>query len=228
MGISGESRGAVGAPDISLRFIFDDLCLVIANHRSVHLVGMDCLYASLSGVSLKEQQSAPQQSNPPVVGQLPQIVITNGPPLPDSGQANGYFSDANWTNYWSNVAQYFEQTNGMKPPGTGIITAGGVSDAMWGTGAFTAGRYIFSGLRGATMGSATFSSLETGLIVGYTAVVNFAVAGSSFEVGAGAGSMISAIPASNGNTIASLLGLLLYNMFGPSSPYNGASSYRRQ
>jgi hypothetical protein len=116
----------------------------------------------------------------------------------------------------------------MKPPGTGIITAGGVSDAMWGTGAFTVGRYVFSGFQGATTGAATFTSIETGLIVAYTAVVNFAAAGSSFEVGAGAGSMFSAIPTSNGNTISSSLGGLLYDTFGPSSPYDGKSTYPGQ
>lgn len=72
---------------------------------------------------------------------------------------------------------------------------------MWGTNTVTAGRWVFSGFGGVTIGPATFTSLETGILVGFTAAVNFAATGSAYEVGAGLGSMISAIPTGGGNTV---------------------------
>ena len=136
-----------------------------------------------------------------------------------------YFSSANWNNYWSNVNQNLTRTNvelpGLfAPTGSGLITSGAMSQTLWGTNAFTAGRWAFSGFGGATMGGATFTSLETGILVGATAGVNFVATGAAFEIGASAGSMISAIPTGEGNTVASLLGNVLYKAFGPSSSYD--------
>jgi len=129
----------------------------------------------------------------------------------------------------SNFRQNFVETNAalpgsLAPTGSGAITSGALSESMWGTGAFTAGRYVFSGLRGATMGTATFTSFETGLIVAYTSAVNFAATGTAFEAGAAVGSAISAIPTGNGNTVSSSLGGLLYSAFGPKSAFGGPST----
>ena len=95
-----------------------------------------------------------------------------------------------------------------------------MSQAIWGTNAVTAGRWIFSGFSGVEIGAATFTGVETGILVGATAGVNFIATGAAFELGAGAGSMISAIPTGGGNTVASSFGNLLYKTFGPNSSYD--------
>ncbi len=127
--------------------------------------------------------------------------------------------------YWSNVFQNSIDTNrhthgSVAPTGVGIITAGGVSQTLWGTNAVTAGRYIFSGLRGTTIGAASFTSLETGILVGVTAAANFAASGVAYEGGVAAGSMISAIPTGGGDTVRDSVADLMYDLFGPRSEYD--------
>jgi hypothetical protein len=62
---------------------------------------------------------------------------------------------------------------------------------------------------------ATFTSLESGILVGGTSALNFAMTGVAFEVGAVGGSLVSAIPAGSGNTVSDLLTNCLFKEFGP-------------
>ncbi|MFZ1906784.1 MAG: RHS repeat-associated core domain-containing protein [Steroidobacteraceae bacterium] len=152
--------------------------------------------------------------------------VTISIPPPDLSPPQG---DPNTGSYWSNVWQNIVQTNGatpgaMAPTGTGLFTAGALSQAMWGTNTVTAGRWIFSGFQGVTVGAANFSTLETGVLVGYTAAANFGATGTAYEVGIAMGSMLSAIPTGGGNTVRDSLANALYNAYGPSSPYNASST----
>lgn len=58
-----------------------------------------------------------------------------------------------------------------------------------------------NGFRGIQAGAATFTSLESGILVGTSAVMNFSFTGVSFEAGVLGGSMISAIPNGSGGSV---------------------------
>ena len=59
------------------------------------------------------------------------------------------------------------------------------------TGGITSFRFFASGFRGATLGAATFTSLETGIIAGSVSLVNFAYVSAAFETGVLIGSLIN-------------------------------------
>lgn len=103
----------------------------------------------------------------------------------------------------------------MAPIGTGLITAGATSEAWLGTRAATVGRWAFSGFSPIRVGPAVFSTFESGVLVGASGALNVAITGVSFEVGALAGSMISAIPTGSGDTIRDSLADVLFDSFGP-------------
>jgi len=98
--------------------------------------------------------------------------------------------------YWSNVWNNFKVTNTsipgvLAPTGMGIITAGHTAEAI---GTTTLLSWAGSGFSGASLSGATFTGLETGVLVGGTAVTNFALTGAIWEVGVGIGSLVSGIP----------------------------------
>ncbi len=106
------------------------------------------------------------------------------------------FIDPYGMEYWSNVWNNFVTTNTsvpglLAPTGAGIITAGHTAEVL---GTTTLGSWVGSGFSGATLSGATFTSLETGVLVGGTAITNFALTGITWEVGVGIGSLVSAIP----------------------------------
>ena len=98
--------------------------------------------------------------------------------------------------YWSRVWRNFQTTNGsvpglLGPTGTGIVTAEHTAQVL---GTTTLRTWLSSGLSGATLSGTSFTSLETGVLVGGTGVMNFAFTGIAWETGVGIGSLVSAIP----------------------------------
>ena len=59
--------------------------------------------------------------------------------------------------------------------------------------------------------------MESGILAAGTSVLNFALTGASFEVGALGGSMISAIPTGSRNTVTKSLLNVLMDYFEPES-----------
>jgi RHS repeat-associated protein len=124
--------------------------------------------------------------------------------------------------YLSNVVRNVANTNAalpglLAPTGTGLLTAGVTSEAWLGTRTATAGRWVFSGFSQIRAGAAVFTTAESGVLVGATAVMNFAMTGVSYEAGVAGGSLISAIPTGSGNTVRDSLANGLYDLFGPES-----------
>ncbi|HET9387218.1 MAG TPA: RHS repeat-associated core domain-containing protein, partial [Gemmatimonadales bacterium] len=74
-------------------------------------------------------------------------------------------------------------------PGVGMMTSGAFAQAV---GGLSPMGWVTQGFGGATMGAATFTGLETGLIVAAGAVGNAAYATGAYEVGVGVGSAIDA------------------------------------
>ena len=72
-----------------------------------------------------------------------------------------------------------------------------------------------SDFRGIQVGRATFTSLESGILVAGTSALNFAIAGVVFEGGVLAGSMVSAIRTGSGDTVSDLLTNWLFKELGP-------------
>jgi hypothetical protein len=93
-----------------------------------------------------------------------------------------------------------------------------ISNLMWETPEITMGNWIKYGYL--TMEPTTFPLGESFLLASYTSVVSWGMVGTVYVAGAGAGSMISAIPSGCG-TVRDDLATLIYSFFGPSSPYNG-------
>ncbi len=98
--------------------------------------------------------------------------------------------------YWSNVWNNFKATNTsipgvLAPTGMGIISAGHTAEAL---GTTTLLSWAGSGFTGASLSGATFTGLETGVLVAGTAVTNFVLTGVAWEAGVGVGSLVSGIP----------------------------------
>jgi hypothetical protein len=101
--------------------------------------------------------------------------------------------------YLERVWDNFKTTNTVIPgiaapallPGIGLraLTAGKVAEAV---GGITPLQGALGGFRGATMGAATFTGIETGVIAAGTAALNFALVSASWEVRVGIGSLINA------------------------------------
>jgi len=88
----------------------------------------------------------------------------------------------------------FETTNDvlpgfLAPTGLGVISSGKVAEEV---GGITLLQWAKTGFKGATLGAATFTSLETGIIAGGVAVLNSAYVSAAFEVGVAIGSLINA------------------------------------
>ena len=60
-------------------------------------------------------------------------------------------------------------------------------------GLITAGQWLSIGLKGASLGPATFTALETGILVGVNSLYATAMVGLSYEAGVGVGSILSAL-----------------------------------
>jgi RHS repeat-associated protein len=100
------------------------------------------------------------------------------------------------TSYLNNVWSNFKVTNTeipglLAPTGLSIITAGKTAEVL---GTITVLPWISSGFSGATLSGATFTATETAVLVGATAVTNSVLVGTAWEIGAFAGSLISAVP----------------------------------
>ena len=101
--------------------------------------------------------------------------------------------------YLTRVWENFKTTNAtipgiLAPPGLGIITGGATADAY---GTTTLLSWASSGFRGATLSGASFTGLETGILVVATQVTNVLIVGSSWEVGVFIGSMINGLLSSD-------------------------------
>jgi RHS repeat-associated protein len=111
--------------------------------------------------------------------------------------------------YWSNVLTNFTDTNAAIPGalapslapglGLGMVSSGTTARALNG---ITAGQYLGSGLRAATLAGTGFTAAETGVIAAGTAAVNYALVSVAWETGVAVGSMISAIPVGNNQTLS--------------------------
>lgn len=82
----------------------------------------------------------------------------------------------------------------LAPPGVSMITAGATSEAWLGTRSATIGRWVLSGFRPITVGTAAFPAGESAILVGASGTMNFSVSGLSYEGGVLIGSTISALP----------------------------------
>lgn len=96
--------------------------------------------------------------------------------------------------YWRRAIDNFILVNKvipgvLAPFGLTLLTGGVTSKAVNG---ITPLRWVLSGFRGASMGAASFTGLETGIIAAGTAIVNFAYVSVAFEIGVGIGSLIEA------------------------------------
>ena len=154
--------------------------------------------------------SAPQGNQ-----DIPEVTVT-ATPCPT------HSSSYTWSNYFSNVAQNFMDTHTnlqglVTPTGLGIHLSAATSEAWLGTPAATAGRWIFTGFPSIQVGSATFTTLESGILVGASSVLNFSLTTTAWVTGVAGGSVVSAIPTGSGNTVSSSLTNFLLNNFGPSS-----------
>ncbi|MCL4839988.1 MAG: RHS repeat-associated core domain-containing protein, partial [Thermoanaerobaculia bacterium] len=94
--------------------------------------------------------------------------------------------------FWRQVGENFQATNEaipglLGPPGLTLLTSSATARAMETTTLFN---WVSSGFRGATMAGATFTGLETGVLAGFTAAVNYVAVGLAFEVGVGVGSVV--------------------------------------
>ena len=97
--------------------------------------------------------------------------------------------------YWARVWKNFQTTNMIipgvfAPTGAGIFAAERMAQVL---GTATLRAWISGGLGGATLSGASFTGLETGVLVGASSLINFALTGFAREAGVGAGSLISAI-----------------------------------
>jgi hypothetical protein len=117
--------------------------------------------------------------------------------------------------YWSTVWENFKATNQaipgvLAPTGMGIFSVGKTAEVL-GTKTFLS--WAGSGFAGASLSGATFTSLETGVLVGGTALTNFVFTGISWEAGVGIGSLVSAIPVySTDQNIGNWYGYFLYDL----------------
>ena len=75
----------------------------------------------------------------------------------------------------------------LAPTGTGLLTAGRTAAA---TDGITLGRWALGGFRGYSVGAATFTGAEAGIIAGGVAVLNFTLVGLAWEGGLLAGSAL--------------------------------------
>jgi len=99
--------------------------------------------------------------------------------------------------FWDRVSENFIKTNQIipgvsAPPGLGLVLGASKTVAQT-TGFLTAGQWFSIGLRGASLGSATFTTLETGVLVGVNSLYTTMIVGVSYEAGVGVGSVISAL-----------------------------------
>jgi len=106
------------------------------------------------------------------------------------------FVDPFGLEYWSDVYNNFITTNNsvpglLAPPGLSLMTSGATAEAA---GSTTLLRYVASGFKGAQLGGASLTSLETATAAGGTATVNLALVSVAYEGGVLAGSLVSALP----------------------------------
>jgi RHS repeat-associated protein len=96
--------------------------------------------------------------------------------------------------YWTRVYDNWVLTNKivpgvLAPVGMTLITSQWVVPFVNGIGVLT---WVGSGFQGATLGAATFTAVETGVIAAATAFTTFAFTGLAFEAGVFAGSLVEA------------------------------------
>jgi RHS repeat-associated protein len=91
---------------------------------------------------------------------------------------------------WDNFAATNEILPGvLAPPLLGLLTAGKVAEA---TGGLTVLQWLKLGFGGARLGAATFTAVETGVVVAGTTLLNWALVSAAFESGVAIGSLINA------------------------------------
>jgi RHS repeat-associated protein len=97
--------------------------------------------------------------------------------------------DSFWDNVWENFKQTNEFIPGILAPSfSGFITAGKFANYME---SVTFMRWMFGyGFGGATLGGATFTGVETGIIAGMTSFANWALVSTAFETGVLVGSIL--------------------------------------
>ncbi len=100
----------------------------------------------------------------------------------------------------------------LAPTGLGFILGAGPTFATE-LGSATFFQWYAAGFGSMTMGSATFTGLETGLIVGATHLVAAAFVGLAYEAGVVAGSLISALPLGCGPTVGDVVGGSLFDAY---------------
>jgi RHS repeat-associated protein len=96
--------------------------------------------------------------------------------------------------FWERSCENFKTTNEvipgiLAPPLMGFLTGGKMAEAL---GSITMRQWASMGFRGAVLGGAAFTVLETGVVVAGTAAVNFAYVALAWETGVAIGSIISA------------------------------------
>ena len=117
--------------------------------------------------------------------------------------------------YWSRALQNFNNTNAvlpglLAPTGLGFLLGAGKSmAAALDTIAFS--QWSSSGFAGATLGPATFTAAETGILVAVTHALAYLSTGVAYEAGVGIGSLISAIPIGD-STIGAIFGDKAYEI----------------
>ena len=101
------------------------------------------------------------------------------------------FTGSTWgERFWDNFQKTNEMVPGLlAPTGAGFITGQGTANML---DTITIRDWYKIGFGGATMGAATFTTLETGIIVGGTIVINNAIVGVVWEAGVAVGSAIRA------------------------------------
>lgn len=113
---------------------------------------------------------------------------------------------------WPVVAQAGEARRRERPQGG---TGGATSQAWLGAPTATFGRWVFSGFSPIRVAPAVFSAFESGILVGTSGALNFAMTGASFETGALVGSLIAAIPTGSGSTVRDSVADAMFGAFGP-------------
>jgi RHS repeat-associated protein len=171
---------------------------------------------TVSAPSIRPERTPP----PPRIVMLP-VGTSNSEPQGNQ-QPTNCPKDSASSGYWTRAGRNWVDTNQgvpglLAPAGLGLLTAGKTSEAWLGTRAATFGRWAFSGFRPIQVGPAVFTTAESGVLVGASAILNFAYTGLSFEAGVLGGSMISAIPNTSGGSVRDSLATGLYDLLGPDS-----------
>lgn len=108
--------------------------------------------------------------------------------------------------YFSRAAGNFSQTNSavahIAVMGAKAIFSGPTSRFLYGTSEATAARWWWSGFDSIVTQYGTLTTLESAAAVTLTTVTDAAAVYTAFEVGNAVGSLVSAIPTGNGNTVS--------------------------